>query len=147
MNKKLYRSRRVRVLGGVAGGLADYFNIDPILVRIIFVIITFATGLGILLYIILWIVVPEEPFELAYPPYSGEEKNSSGGESRQGSSSEQFQAQPEKSKGRVVAGIILISIGVIFFAERFIPSFEFCDIFPLVLVLIGVALIWNSIKK
>ncbi|MBI1936804.1 MAG: PspC domain-containing protein [Ignavibacteriales bacterium] len=143
MNKKLYRSRRVRVLGGVAGGLADYFGLDSILVRIIFVIITFATGLGILLYIILWIVVPEEPFELAYPPNPEGGKNSSGGEF----STEQFQTQPGKSKGRVVAGIILISIGVIFFAERFIPSFEFCDIFPLVLVLIGIALIWNSIKK
>ena len=67
MNKKLYRSNKDKMLGGVAGGLADYFAIDPTLVRIIFVVSLFAGGAGVLAYIILWIVVPEEPYAFATP--------------------------------------------------------------------------------
>ncbi len=148
MEKKLYRSRRARVFGGVAGGLGNYFNLDPILVRIIFVIITFATGIGILLYIILWIVIPEEPFELAYKINTDISQTGTGEKPETGLPPfEQFQTEPKKSKGSFIAGIILIGIGLIFFADRFIPSFRFGDIFPIILVLIGISLIWNSVNK
>lgn len=61
-NKKLTRSSSDRMVAGVVGGLAAYFNIDPALLRILFVAFTFLTGMGfgILLYIILWIIMPEE---------------------------------------------------------------------------------------
>lgn len=59
--KRLYRSRVDRQLAGVCGGIADYFNMDPTLVRILWVILTIAGGPGLVLYIILAIVVPEEP--------------------------------------------------------------------------------------
>lgn len=58
--RKLYRSRTNRQIAGVAGGLGEYFGIDPTLVRIIFVIMALAGGPGLLLYIILWLVMPEE---------------------------------------------------------------------------------------
>ena len=48
------------MIGGVAGGLADYLNLDPILIRVILVITLFLNGAGFLLYVILWIVVPQE---------------------------------------------------------------------------------------
>jgi phage shock protein C len=58
--RRLYRSEKDRLLGGVCGGLAEYFGTDPILVRVIFVILTlFPAGLGIVAYIVLWIVVPQ----------------------------------------------------------------------------------------
>ncbi|NOX64363.1 MAG: PspC domain-containing protein, partial [Chlorobi bacterium] len=60
MRERLYRSRTNRIFGGVAAGLGDYLNIDPIIVRVLFVGSIFLSGIGILLYIILWIVVPEE---------------------------------------------------------------------------------------
>jgi len=56
--KKVYRSKKDRVLAGVAGGLAEHFEIDPVLVRIIFVILLFAGGFALLLYIILIFVIP-----------------------------------------------------------------------------------------
>ena len=62
--KRFYRSTIDKKVAGVAGGLADYFDIDPLLVRLIFVILAFAGGGGLLIYIILWIVTPERPFEL-----------------------------------------------------------------------------------
>jgi len=61
--KRLYRSRKQRMLFGVCGGLGEYFKIDPTLVRLIFVITALMGGPGLLAYIILWIVVPEEPVE------------------------------------------------------------------------------------
>ncbi len=57
--KKLYRNPNEQVVAGVAAGLASYFNIDPIIPRIVFVLITLAGGWGILVYIILWVITPE----------------------------------------------------------------------------------------
>lgn len=57
--KRLYRSRSDRRVAGVAGGLAEYFNVDATLVRIVFILLTLAGGPGLLLYIILWLLMPE----------------------------------------------------------------------------------------
>jgi phage shock protein C len=59
--KRLHRSRTNRMLGGVCGGLAEYFGIDPSIVRVIFVLLSLPGGIpGPLIYFILWLVVPEE---------------------------------------------------------------------------------------
>ena len=60
--KRLYRSRNDRMFAGVAGGLGEYFDIDPTIVRILFVLsVFFGVGAGLLVYFILMLVVPEEP--------------------------------------------------------------------------------------
>lgn len=61
MAKKFYRSRKNRVVAGICGGLAEYFEIDPIIVRLITLILVLSLGAGFIAYIIAWIVVPEEP--------------------------------------------------------------------------------------
>lgn len=71
MEKRLQRSRTDRSVAGVAGGLAEYFEVDPTLVRILFVVFTLVGGPGLLLYIIMWIVMPEAP---AYEDYYVEDK-------------------------------------------------------------------------
>ena len=60
MQKRLMRSQTDKMLGGVCGGLADYFLIDPVIVRLIFVLITITTGLGILFYPVLWLIMPPD---------------------------------------------------------------------------------------
>jgi phage shock protein PspC (stress-responsive transcriptional regulator) len=57
--KRLYRDPDNRVLGGVCGGIGAYMNIDPVIFRIIFVISFFGFGVGLLIYLVLWIVIPE----------------------------------------------------------------------------------------
>jgi len=57
--RRLYRDPEQTVLGGVCGGLSVYFNMDPVIVRIIFVALTLITGVGVLAYLILWIAVPK----------------------------------------------------------------------------------------
>jgi len=70
--RQLTRSRTDRRIAGVAGGIAKYFGIDPILVRVAFVVATFIGLVGPLLYIVLWIVMPEEEEgALAAPPIFG----------------------------------------------------------------------------
>ena len=59
-NKKLLRSKSNRMLAGVCGGVAEYFNLDPTLVRIIYAILFIAGSLGFWLYLIMWLIVPED---------------------------------------------------------------------------------------
>jgi len=60
--KQLYRSRVNRKLAGVCGGLGEYFNVDPTVMRLLFVFVTLMSfGLGLLAYIIMWIIMPEKP--------------------------------------------------------------------------------------
>ncbi len=59
-SKRLVRSKKDRMVAGVSSGLAEYFDIDPIIVRLLFVLVTFTIGSGIIIYIVLWIVMPEE---------------------------------------------------------------------------------------
>ena len=61
MQKKLYRSKSNKMIAGVCGGLAEYLNIDVSIVRIIWALITFTPGIGLLLYIICALVIPEKP--------------------------------------------------------------------------------------
>jgi len=61
VNKRLYRSRKERQLAGVCGGVADYLGVDPTLVRLLWVIFAIAGGPGVLLYVIMAAIVPEEP--------------------------------------------------------------------------------------
>ena len=58
--KRLYRSRNERILGGVCGGLGEYFGVDPVVIRLIWVVLTLLTlFMGIIVYIIAWIIIPE----------------------------------------------------------------------------------------
>lgn len=55
---RLYRSKSNKVIAGICGGLGEYFNIDPVIIRVIFAVFTVFGGSGILLYLILWIIIP-----------------------------------------------------------------------------------------
>ena len=60
MNKKLTRSTDDKMVSGVAAGLADYMNIDPVLVRLFFVLAALSHSYGLLIYFLLWIMMPQE---------------------------------------------------------------------------------------
>lgn len=60
---RLFRSRDERMLGGVCGGLGEYLNTDPTIIRVLFVIITLFGFAGVFLYLAMWLIVPEEPLE------------------------------------------------------------------------------------
>jgi phage shock protein C len=59
--RKLYRSKTNRKLAGVCGGLAQHFNIDATLIRVLFVLLAVLGGSGLVLYLAMWLIVPKEP--------------------------------------------------------------------------------------
>ena len=59
--RKLYRSKTNRQLAGVCGGLAEYFNLDATLIRVLFVLLAVLGGSGVVLYVAMWIIVPKQP--------------------------------------------------------------------------------------
>jgi phage shock protein PspC (stress-responsive transcriptional regulator) len=60
MDRRLYRHRSNRIIAGVCGGLGEYLGIDPTFVRIFFVLLAFGNGIGVLVYFLMWIIVPPE---------------------------------------------------------------------------------------
>ena len=63
MNKKLYRSNRQNVIAGVCGGLAEYLNIDPTIVRVIWALVALS-GAGLLAYLLCALIIPEKPSDI-----------------------------------------------------------------------------------
>jgi phage shock protein C len=57
--RKLYRSQTQRMIAGVCGGLAEYFNVDATLIRVLFLILTVFGGSGLVIYLVMWIIVPD----------------------------------------------------------------------------------------
>jgi len=62
--KKMFRDGERKVIGGVSGGIAAYFGLDLILVRVLFIVFTFFFGVGFAIYIVLWIALPEASFSI-----------------------------------------------------------------------------------
>ena len=85
--RKLYRSRTNRVIAGVAEGLGEFFEIDPVIIRILFVVLTLGAGGGILLYVLLWIFVPAK-------------------DSQTFTTSKPVDVQPEEVKAEVVNNVV-----------------------------------------
>jgi phage shock protein C len=148
----LFRSRTDKVIGGVAGGIARSLNADPAIVRIIFAILIIFGGGGILLYLILWIAIPEEPFEYFQESGTAGEATPAGETGQPGSPVNPPVFTPRQNNGALIVGLIFIIIGAIFLVDRLLPDirFHFHDFWPIVLVIAGIALIFTSfsgIKK
>jgi phage shock protein C len=66
--RKLYRSRKSRVISGVCGGLGEYLNIDPTVIRLVFVLLTvISLGYGLFIYLVMLLIIPEEPERSVVP--------------------------------------------------------------------------------
>jgi len=144
MNKKLYRSARQNVLAGVCGGIAEYFDIDVTLVRLGWVVLFFLQGIGILLYIIAAIIIPRQPGYSdgsAEPGVNGQEGNSS------------YRGEvPGRSNAVLVIGLVMIGFGGLMLLNRIFPGWNILRElkilgWPLILILIGVAVIYSSVRK
>jgi phage shock protein PspC (stress-responsive transcriptional regulator) len=125
MTRRLERSREDSVIGGVAGGLAEYFDFPVMIIRLLFVILAL-TASGFFIYLVLWIVMPLQRPEFNFKNYKNmeEEKN-----------------KRESSGGNLIAGVTLISLGLIFLIDRYFPHIFFRDLWPFILIVIGIVII------
>lgn len=133
MEKKLYRSRESRVIGGVCGGIGEYFEIDPVIVRLIFLILFFVFGVGLVTYIIAWIIIPDRPLDEAKVEYEIDEEA----------------VKKQKEKRMKVLGYVLFGLGVFFILELWFDlDFELgAEFWSVGLILIGLVLIFKHQKK
>jgi phage shock protein C len=151
--KRFYRSTTDRVLGGVAAGLAEYFALDPVLIRLLFVLFALFGGGGVLVYIIFWIVIPEKPMNLnqSQPTMETTQNPQEGSgtyTSSPASPDTKKEAPAEKKKsGSLIGGLVLITVGAIFLADEFVPNVNFGDLWPLILIVIGAGLLINTFAK
>ncbi len=130
MNKRLYRSRTESVIGGVCGGLGEYFNIDPTFIRIIAVLLVFADGVGILGYLIAWIIIPRRP--VAESPVEEGKTGETGIEKREYSSWNKY-----------IPGVILIVVGLFFMLHHHWWWWDIERLWPVLLIGFGLFLIFR----
>lgn len=130
MDKRLYRSRTDKVIGGVCGGLGEYFNVDPTFIRIIAVLLVFAKGVGFLAYLIAWIIIPREPV-------------AEGGEAVQPSDEKSPDKPSYSSWNKYVPGAILIIIGLFFIMEQQYWWWDIERFWPVLLIGAGLLLIFR----
>ena len=144
--KGLYRSRTDTVIGGVAGGIARALNIDSFIIRLLFILMAFWGG-GIILYVILWIALPldDEYVKNLNTQNMEKEKNEKGSADPKEPQHEMWHRS--KNDGSLIAGLILIALGVIFLIVRFIPRVDFGDLWPIILIVAGIALLRSSYIK
>lgn len=124
--KKLERDTQNKVIGGVCSGLANYFDIDAALVRVLFAFALLAFSAGLWLYLILWIVMPAAT---AVNPSQFAEM------------AEEEAQNPVPNKGGITAGLILIIVGACFLLGNLVPQFTWKTFWPVVLIVLGVMLI------
>ncbi|MGO9481356.1 MAG: PspC domain-containing protein, partial [Candidatus Kryptoniota bacterium] len=105
MERRLFRSRKNKIIAGVAGGLGEYFDIDPVFVRVIFVVATLAGASGLLAYIILWIVVPQD--RIMFQPTT----QSVEGEGNVEQKNTNYNCGHRRRHGSVLGGIVLLVLG------------------------------------
>ena len=153
--KRLYRSRKNSVIAGVCGGIAEHFDIDPALVRIVAVISIFINGIGLIAYIIGWIFIPQNPGLLSEEE-AGKQEGKTGTikERVENVASEigkeirgEDDSAGHKRNLTLIGGLILICLGLLFLASNFFPWFGFVRLWPFILVILGVVILAGGFQK
>ncbi len=123
--RKLRRSKSDRIVGGVAGGLGHYFELDPVLVRIAFVLLVLAGGSGVLLYVVLWIAIPE-----ALP-----------------SEDVATAATSSQALGGLLFGGALVVVGAIVLLRRVVPWFDGEVVWAMLLIGLGAFVLLKGVRR
>lgn len=172
MRDRLYRSREERVVFGVAGGVAEWLDVDPALVRIVFALLVFAGGIGFFLYIVMAVVVPEGPAyvgaQAAMPGDPAAAPSSDPSNPAAGSigappvapagqgyidaraarrAARRAERAEGDGRGVVIFGAILIVVGGWFLLDRYIPALDSDLLGPVVLIVIGGLLLAGALGR
>lgn len=139
--KRLERARTNKMIAGVCAGLANYFNIDVTLMRVLFVVAMIGGGFGFWMYIILWIVVPEEN---TLGPGSDTKIND---DTIDITPKEEKKDEKKSGNGALIASLILIFIGLVALADNFLYVAWVWKLWPVILIIIGAVILANSLKN
>jgi len=112
------------VLAGVCGGLGRYLGVEPVLLRVAAVVLALANGLGLIAYVIAWIVIPEE----------------------QGGQPVAAVGPPRQETGRLVLGGALVVLGLVLLLDRIVPDLQRL-VWPLAVVAAGAAIMLAGLRR
>ncbi len=154
--RRLYRNRDGKMISGVASGLADYFDVDPTLVRLVFIIAALINGIGIFVYIAMSFIVPVRESVIASEGAVGEEDGDMTDPTREGTSP--MHETPMIGRGdhwrhreqrQTWAGLILIALGVLFLAQNMglLWWWNWRIFWPAVLICVGALLLTRRIRR
>ena len=157
MRERLYRSRSDRMLFGVAGGMADWLDLDPSLVRLVWALLILAGGIGLLLYIVAAIVIPEEPIggTVAAAGGAAAAAATAAGSTGDTTGSDDWSARREARRaaraqrggnGAVVFGLVLVALGGWFLVNRYL-NIDSAFVVPAVLIVIGGVLVLVALGR
>lgn len=144
--KKLYRSNKNRTFGGVCNGLAEHFSLDPVIVKVAFVLAALFGGGGLVIYLILWIVIPPEPI-LSEHTSNSETINSDINNTTTMENPFEQKKQRRNYHSNLTGGLILITLGVLFLIDKFVPQVNFGDLWPVILIVIGITILMRNFPK
>lgn len=143
--KKLYRSNSDRMIAGVCGGLGEYFSIDPVLIRALFVLLAFMGGFGVVLYILLSFITPEEGDSAAQP------RDTVGVEGEGGPAIIQDPPihLPKTPDRRWIFGVVIIVVGAFLLLNNLAPLYSWIWVYglPFIIIFLGVALLFKVRPK
>ena len=128
-NKRLESDLRNQAIGGVCAGLGNYFDMDPAFWRVLFFLMFFFGCSGLLIYLILWAVMPSKKTYATTDGTIDQAVNL------------QENHDPKKQNGNMVAGLVLIGLGVLFLVGRYIPEINWHTAWPVLLIILGLVLI------
>ena len=144
---RLYKSRKNKVIDGVCGGIGEYFGIDPVIIRLLWVGLFFAYGSGIILYIVGMIIIPPAPIRDDFDDKEKEFKE----EYKTYSSNRERINTPDKRIISIIAALFLIFIGLSLMINLLTPINFFAMtwkiLVSLVLIFIGGAMVYGFIKE
>ena len=135
--------------GGVAAGFADYLDVDPVLVRLGFVLLTFASGVGFVFYVVCWVIMPTNEQDVTSDTSPSENFGDEVRAAGERVANEVREAR-DSGRGRMIGGVVLLVLGSMFLLDRFSWMFywphwlRMGNLWPLILVAIGLALIMRS---
>ena len=158
MKKILYRSKKNRVVGGVCGGIGEYFDIDPTLIRLLAILAFFFGGSGLIAYIIGWIIIPRNPNGNVEHHFKSEQKIVDMEDVTKTSESkikttEEYQSEENgknnSAKNRNISlGLIFIFMGFIFMGTTLFPWFTWLAwsaYWPVILIIVGLVIMIRAI--
>lgn len=150
MNKRLYRSKNNKILAGVCGGLAEYFGVDPTIIRIAYLVISLIISPlflgGVVIYIIAAIIIPQD--EGSFPGNNTHKANEDFSENAPNMGADDWNKQVnyDAGKNRIMLGAALVVIGALFLLKQLISWFNYKYIIPLIVVGVGIYIIYKGGK-
>lgn len=147
MEKQLYKSRSDKFIGGVCAGIAQYFDIDPTIIRLATVLLAVATsGIVVLIYILLCFLIPYEPInEYTYNMNSNYNKKNNTYNASYEDEYTSIKKEQKKAK-QYKLGIFLIIIGIFLLLDQILPSYYSQFMLPVALLVFGLILILSTSK-